>query len=252
MLIRSTWTLTTKETAVLPRSYCLELVKQLHQQMGLEIGNEKIPSTTFSGLIGHYTNSHDFYSFAPHEVYQLSLSGLTETSSKAIANLHLSDYLEFLGAKFNVINRVDRITSYEKLYTDLVAEEPEPIRQFTLNFQTPTAFASQGSSLPLPVPALMFRSWLERWNHFSPIYLGGDELINYLSQAIKIKRHRLQTSSFQLHRGYITGFTGSVILQLPFRVESLLANVVNLLVNYSDFSSTGIKIRLGMGQTSIQ
>ena len=251
MLIRSTWTLSTKETAVIPRSYCLELVKQLHQQMGLEIGTEKIPATTFSGLVGHYTNSQDFYSFTPDEVYQLSLSGLTETSSKAIADLNLSNSLEFLGAKFNVINREDRITSYEKLYTDLVAEEPEPIRQFSLNFVTPTSFSSQGSHLPLPIPNLMFRSWLEKWNHFASIYLGGDELVNYLSQAVKFRRHRLQTRNFQVHRGYVTGFTGSVVLQLPFRVEPLLANVTDLLVNYAEFSGTGMKTRLGMGQTLV-
>ncbi|VEP18165.1 conserved hypothetical protein [Hyella patelloides LEGE 07179] len=249
MLIRSTWTLTTKETAVIPRSYCLELVKQLHQQMGLEIGTEQIPSTTFSGLLGYYTSSQDFYSFLPNETYQLSLSGLTENSSKAIANLDLSNSLEFLGAKFIVSDRQKEITSYDRLYTELVAEEPEPIRYFSLKFLSPTSFSSQGSYLPLPVPSLMLRSWLEKWNHFAPIYLGGDELVSYLSQAIRIKRHRLQTRNFQIHRGYVTGFTGSIDLQLPYKVEPLIANVAHLLIQYAAFSGTGMKTRLGMGQT---
>ena len=249
MLIRSTWTLTTKDTAVIPRSYCLELVKQLHQQMGLEIGKEKIPSTTFSGLMGYVTSSPDFSSFAPDQVYQLSLAGLTESSSKAIATLDLANSLEFLGARFEVGDRHNQITSYEQLYTDLVAEEPEPIRQFSLNFVSPTSFATQGSYLPLPLPNLMLRSWLEKWNHFAPIYLGGDELVSYLSQAVKIKRHRLQTRKFQIYRGYITGFTGNIVLQLPYKVEPLIANVAYLLMQYAIFSSTGMKTRLGMGQT---
>lgn len=217
--------------------------------MGLEIGNGKIPSTTFSGILGYVNSSQDFYSFLPEETYQLSLSGLTESSSKAIATLDLSNSLEFLGAKFNVSDRQNEITSYEQLYTDLVAEEPEPIRQFNLNFVSPTNFATQGSYLPLPVPNLMLRSWLEKWNHFAPIYLGGDELITYLSQAVKIKRHRLQTRNLQLYRGYVTGFTGSVVLQVPWRVEPLLSNVTNLLINYAHFSGTGMKTRLGMGKT---
>lgn len=251
MLIRSTWTLTTNETAVIPRSYCLELVKQLHQKMGLEIGKEQIPSTTFSGLLGYTTSSQDFYSFLPDQVYQLSLSGLTESSSKAIANLDLANSLEFLGVKFIVSDRQNEISSYEQLYTELVAEEPETIRKFTLNFVSPASFATQGSSLPLPVPNLMLRSWLEKWNHFAPIYLGGDELVSYLSQAVKIKRHRLQTRNFQIHRGYVTGFTGNLVLQLPYKVEPLIANVAHLLIQYAAFSSTGMKTRLGMGQTQL-
>lgn len=249
MLISSTWTLTTKANNVLPRSYCLELTKQLHQQIGLEIGKEQIPSTTFSGILGYITSSQDFYTFLTEETYQLSLTGLTEASSKAIAGLELTNSLEFLGAKFQISDRYDQITSYQQLYTELVAEEPEPIRHLKLKFLSPTSFSSHGSYLPLPVPNLMLRSWLEKWNHFAPIYLGGDELVQYLSQAARIRRHRLQSRNFQVGRGFVTGFTGSVDLQLPYKVEPLIANVANLLAQYSMFSGTGIKTRLGMGQT---
>jgi CRISPR-associated endoribonuclease Cas6 len=251
MLIRSTWTLTTKETAVLPRSYGLELVKELHRRLGLELGGEVIPSVTSSGLMGYSSSSGDFVSFHPEEFYHLSLCGLQESSAKAIASLNLSSSLEFLGAKFNVINREDETTSYEQLYTTLVANEPEPVRRFDLHFITPTAFAQQGVHLPLPVPALMFRSWLERWNHFAPVYLGSDELIAYLSQYIMLKRHQIKTRSHQLHRGYVNGFIGDVALQVLNRADPLLANVANLLVHYAQFAGTGVKTRLGMGQTQV-
>lgn len=251
MLIRSTWTLTTDGTTVLPYTYRLELVKILHEQLGLVLGSEIIPSVTFSGLNGYCSRSGDFLSFHPEEFYQLTLSGLEERAAKAIASLDLSDSLEFLGARFNLINREDETTSYEQLYTKLVAEEPEPVRQFALQFITPTSFSQQRTHLPLPVPALMFRSWLERWNNFAPIYLGGDELISYLSDVVKIKRHRIKTRTFQLHRGYITGFTGDVTLQVSHRVEPLLVNVANLLIHYSPFVGTGVKTRLGMGKTDI-
>ncbi|MGB7439990.1 MAG: CRISPR system precrRNA processing endoribonuclease RAMP protein Cas6 [Coleofasciculaceae cyanobacterium] len=251
MLIRSTWTLTTNETAVLPRSYGLELVKILHEKLGLVLGSEIIPSVSFSGLSGYCSRSGDFLSFYPEEFYRLSLSGLEERAAKAIASLDLSDRLAFLGAKFNLINREDETTSYEQLYTKLVAEEPEPARQFALKFLTPTSFSQQKTHLPLPVPALMFRSWLEKWNNFAPVYLGGDELVSYLSSNIRVKRHRIQTRTFQLHRGYVTGFTGDVKLQVSYKVEPLLANVANLLINYAPFSGTGIKTRLGMGRTDM-
>ncbi|MCX7593737.1 MAG: CRISPR system precrRNA processing endoribonuclease RAMP protein Cas6 [Fischerella sp.] len=252
MLIRSTWTLSVSEPTVLPRSYNLELVKQLHQQLGLEVGGEAIPPISYSGIIGLYSISKDFFTFHPEEFYQLSLCGLQEFVTKKVSGLNLTESLEFLGAKFKVINREDEISSYEELYTTLVANEPEAIRRFELEFITPTAFAQGGVNLPVPAPTLMFRSWLERWNNFAPVYLGSDELIAYLSNAILLKNHKIQTRSWQLHKGYINGFVGHVTLQIFHRADPLLANVANLLVQYARFAGTGMKTRLGMGQTAVK
>lgn len=251
MLIRSSWTLTVHEPTVLPRAYGLELVKYLHQRMELEIGNEIIPSVTFSGILGFYSSSGNFITFHPDEFYKLSLCGLQEKAAKTISTIDLSHSLDFLGAKFNIINREDEITSYEELYTNLVANEPEPVRRFDLQFITPTAFAQGGANLPLPLPTLMFRSWLERWNNFAPVYLGGDELIAYLNNAVVLKSHKINTRTYQLHKGFVNGFVGDVTLQILNRADPLLANVANLLVEYSRFAGTGMKTRLGMGQTLI-
>lgn len=251
MLLRSTWTLKTLETVVLPRSYPLELVKLLHHYMGLDLGTDAIPAITFSGIVGAVSSSKDMLTFHPNESYSLSLSGLSEGTAKAIAALDLSSGLEFLGARFEGVDRVDETTNYEDLYTTLVANEPDPIRQFKLHFVTPTAFAQNRIHLPLPVPGMMFRSWLERWNHFATVYLGGDELIGYLSESVPIRQHNIQTRSFQVHHGKLTGFVGTVTLQIPQRIDPLLANVANLLINYAQFTGTGMKTRLGMGQTQL-
>ena len=252
MLINSTFTLTVSTSTILPRPYGLELIKQLHQKLNLEIGNEIIPSVTYSGITGYYLTSRDFITFNPEEFYQLSLSGLNEISAKAIDYLQLGDSLEFLGAKFNIINREDEITSYEELYTALVGNEPEVIRNYHLRFITPTAFSQGNSKLCLPVPTLMFHSWLERWNNFAPVYLGGDELIAYLNNAVLLKHHKIQTRSYQLHKGFVNGFVGDVKLQVFQRADPLLANVANLLVQYARFAGTGMKTRLGMGQTIVK
>lgn len=251
MLIRSTWTLTTEEPVSLPKSYGLELAKILHMRLNLEMGSEAVPSTTFAGLLGNCSTSREFVAFRPQEFYQLSLSGLQEGASKAIADLNLGDRLEFLGAAFTLVDRDDEITSYEALYHEQVANDPEPIHAFDLHFATPTAFAQNRLYLPLPVPALMFRSWLERWNHFAPVYLGGDELVGYLADAIALSRHRIQTRSVQVYNKPIAGFTGDVSLRVLSRLDPLLANVAHLLIQYAQFSGTGIKPRLGMGCTTL-
>lgn len=251
MLIRSTWTLKVAETVTLPRSYYLELMKRLHEKMNIQIGDERIASSTFSPILGKITSSKEFITFHPEEFYQFSLSGLIDSTSKAIASLNLGDNLSFLGANLILTDRDDEITSYEQLYTNWVAIDPEPIEYFRLEFMTPTAFSQQRVYLPLPIPCLMFRSWLERWNNFSTIYLGGDELIGYLQEAIALKYHKIQTRFHPLKKGYVVGFTGKVTLQILKQTDPLVANVANLLVHYAEFSGTGVKTRLGMGKTEL-
>lgn len=251
MLIRSTWTLTLSEPATLPRAYGLELVKDLHRRMNLPMGEDKIPSITYSGILGSCFCSKEFVNFSSEEFYKLSLCGLQERAAKAISNLDLSGSIEIFGAKFNVVNRDNETSSYESLYQNLVAMEPEPINRFKLRFLTPTAFAQNRTHLPLPIPLLMFRSWLERWNYFAPVYLGGDELLAYLSDAVALKSHKIQTRLFSLPHGYVNGFTGYATLQVLRSTDPLLTNVANLLVRYGQFTGTGMKTRLGMGQTEI-
>ncbi|NEZ58578.1 CRISPR system precrRNA processing endoribonuclease RAMP protein Cas6 [Adonisia turfae] len=251
MLMRSTWILKPKATATLPRSYRLELSKRLHTQAGIELGSETIPSTTFSGLLGKAQTTGEFIAFSPDEFYRLSLSGLQESASKAVANLDLGETLEFLGAEFSILDREDDITSYEVLYHQYVVDEPEPERQLALSFLSPTAFSQNRTYLPLPVPTLLFRSWLERWNHFSPVYLGGDELISYLGEAVALSRHRIQTQSFPIYKGNVSGFVGTATLSILYRSDPLLAQVANLLVHYGQFAGSGIKTRLGMGHSQI-
>lgn len=248
MLIRSTWTLATSESIALPKSYRLELIKQLHRRMGLEFDGE-IPAATFSGIVGRSRAAGDFVSFGAEEEFRLSLCGLQTEASKAIADLDLTDELELLGVRFRVSNREDEFTTYEALYQTFVATEPDCPNRFELRFLTPTAFSQGRVHLPLPVPTLMFRSWVERWNHFAPVYLGSEDLIGYLGESIALSRHRLQTQSFPVHAGRVTGFTGEITLQVLSRIDPLIANVTTLLVEYSRFAGTGMKTRLGMGVT---
>jgi len=252
MLISKTLTVSPKERIPLPRHYYLELVKQLHEKLSLPMGDEQIAPVSCSGLIGNVENSGDFITFSPQETYELKLCGLNAEASSKIAQLDLSPNLEFLGGSFTILAEQQKDNSYEQLYTHFVAEEPTPVREFQFNFLTPTAFAQDRGQLPLPVPKLMFRSWLNRWNHFAPIYLGKEELLEYLEHGVKIKHHRIKTRNFTLPKGYITGFTGTVTLTIPRHFDQLLANVAHLLCLYSSFASTGIKTRLGMGQTRIE
>ena len=251
VLIRSQLTLKTDRDVLLPKAYTIELVKRLYDRLGLPFQAESVPAIACSGLLGPYRMQRDFFCFAAEEPYQLAISGLNGESARAIANLELSS-LAFLGAEFATVDRADETASYETLYGKWVASEPEPLQRFDMYFGSPTAFSQGNVTLPLPLPELMFRSWLERWNHFAPVYLGGDELIAHLKQGLQVQRHQVRSQQFQVGQGFVTGFVGSVSLRLLRRVEPLVGQVAGLLAAYGRFAGTGIKTRLGMGYTDWQ
>lgn len=250
MLIRSTWTLSVSEVTVLPVAYPLAFSKILHQRL-LPFVSSGLPSTGCSWLMGPYERSRDFITLHPDCTYEFVLCGLQEQSSTAIANLTLDPKLDLLGATLHIGDRQDIRSSYEQLYGRHVAQEPQPTQQFQLQFLTPTAFSQNKIQLPLPVPLLMFRSWLDRWNHFSSVFLGGDELLGYIQDAVALKRHRIHSQGFPIHQGSVSGFVGDIHLITLNRTDPLLTNVVHLLVQYASFAGTGIKTRLGMGQTRL-
>jgi CRISPR-associated endoribonuclease Cas6 len=182
--------------------------------------------------------------------YRLMLSGLDDVAVQAIKALELTDTLELLGTKLQLVRQPDECSSYEQLYEAAVLNEPEPRSHYGLKFLTPTAFSQNRRYLPLPVPRLLFRSWLERWNHFAPVYLGGDELLEYLDGTVALQQLRIQTRQISVQQVRIPGFVGTVNLRL-FLKDPLLTNVAELLLAYSQFCGTGIKTRLGMGATEL-
>jgi CRISPR-associated endoribonuclease Cas6 len=247
-LIRATWKILVPEETILPRTYSIALVQELHRRMNLTLGDAEIPNITCSGLIGKTKNVGDFVELDPEIDYRLVLCGLNDQAVQAITALNLTNTLELLGAKFQLVRQPHEQTTYEQLYELTVLSESMPPLRYRLNFTTPTAFSRKRQYLPLPLPRLLFRSWLERWNHFASVYLGGDELLDYLEGSMAISQLRIQTRQIAIQKAYIPGFFGTVDIQCRSK-DPLLANVSKLLLNYSCFCGTGIKTRLGMGMT---
>jgi CRISPR-associated endoribonuclease Cas6 len=249
-LIRATWVVSMEQETILPRTYGFALVQELHSKMKLALGDAEIPNVTFAGLIGKTKGVEDFVALEPDTEYKLILSGLDDVAVQAIEALDLTDTLDLLGAKLRLVRQPDDCTSYEQLYEVAVLNEPEPRSHYDLKFLTPTAFSQNRRYLPLPVPRLLFRSWLERWNHFAPVYLGGDELLEYLDSTVALQHLRIQTRQIAVQQSRIPGFVGTVNLRL-FLKDPLLNNIAELLLAYSQFCGTGIKTRLGMGATEL-
>ncbi|MFQ5905358.1 MAG: CRISPR-associated endoribonuclease Cas6 [bacterium] len=132
--------------------------------------------------------------------------------------------------------------TYEEL---LAGARPET--ELTLEFKSPTAFRQGDLVLPLPMPKLVFQSYLERWEQFSPVALLPD-LIERAERGLGVARHRIWTRPFFDGHGLVPGFVGRV----TFIIKGLDKEVVrqlNVLADYAFYAGTGWKTTHGMGLT---
>lgn len=118
-------------------------------------------------------------------------------------------------------------------------------------FATPTTFHSQGRSLPLPLPRLVFGSLIDRWNAYAPLRIDP-EVLAVVEQAAIIGRYELRTELVPLGGGVQVGFVGRCGYVLPpgrgvRPADEYAWRVLHLMAAYAFFSGVGAKTTMGMG-----
>jgi CRISPR-associated endoribonuclease Cas6 len=127
-----------------------------------------------------------------------------------------------------------------------------------LEFASPTVFKRQGLMFVLPLPQLVWGSYLAAWNEFaSP---GFDlKALTTLEHDVQISRYQLRTravkgqtisqpSESARETIFKFGFVGRCAYTI-FRPERALWRTLHLLADFSFFCGTGYKTTQGMGQT---
>jgi CRISPR/Cas system endoribonuclease Cas6 (RAMP superfamily) len=135
-------------------------------------------------------------------------------------------------------------------YSDLARERFRT--HVFLRFPTPTAFSQGDMVLPLPLPELMIRSWVRRWNEFSPPELHiRDEVVSALANKVGLARARIDTRTVDLYPGRLVGFTGSIALEAlrPQAWSEGERSAFAAITAYSRFCGTGVRTTQGMGVT---
>lgn len=135
-------------------------------------------------------------------------------------------------------------TTWEELVKKAAPETTIP-----LEFATPTSFRRGDLDLPLPLPELVFGSYLAKWQAFSPIPLAPDLTEpNFFARHIGVKEHRIRTTPFCDGRVIIPGFVGRATFLIKAVPEDL-AQHINALANFAFYAGTGRKSTHGMGMT---
>lgn len=135
-------------------------------------------------------------------------------------------------------------TTWEELLEKTQTEEV-----ITLEFASPTAFRQGDLDLPLPLPDLVFRSYLAKWRAFSPVPLNEALSENeFFARHIGVKEHRIRSVPFHDGRVTVPGFVGRVTFLAKGLPEKLVRQV-NVLADFAFYAGTGRKTTHGMGMT---
>jgi CRISPR-associated endoribonuclease Cas6 len=121
-----------------------------------------------------------------------------------------------------------------------------PRREYRFDFVTPTAFRSGQTSVPLPLPKLIFGHYRSRWNVFAPPELRPDVPFDDLELAIS--GHDIATTCVRMSRREQIGFTGWVVLTLR-STHAEVCTELDALAAVADYSGTGSGTPQGMGVT---
>ena len=142
---------------------------------------------------------------------------------------------------FSVVND----TSYGDLVDFVYRAEQAPGRA-ELRFNTVASFKHDGRYMIFPDMAMIFKSLLNRWNHYSAeIKLKEENLGERLAELANITSYNLQTRYFGIENSNIKGFWGKVGINL--HGNDMARRIIAVLLLFAQFSGIGVKTALGMG-----
>ena len=139
------------------------------------------------------------------------------------------------------------MTSYDELVLKL--SDMHPPEMWEIELQTPTYFNGKLWQFPFPLPELMMKSWLMRWNHFAPIALP-EQIIAAARDNLVVSRYELRTQTWLQAGERKVGCIGTLRLK-ALDLHPSLRVALNLLFHYAEFSGTGHHTTQGFGQTRL-
>jgi CRISPR-associated endoribonuclease Cas6 len=119
-------------------------------------------------------------------------------------------------------------------------------RYFKVQFVTPTAFKQSGRYTFYPDLGCIYGSLMRRMDYVNDRErMYDDELLETLTKHSEIVHYNLKSVNFHMEGIKIPSFTGWITIKV--RGTQTLANYVNMLLRFGEYSGVGIKTGIGMG-----
>lgn len=214
---------------------------------------ERLPKEVAEQLHHSRLKPYTIHSLTQATETKFILTSLDEELTRLFRELLFNQELKTLafnrGQKIDfVIEQRESIELTEKELSDLFYQEGK-IHAITLRFLTPTSFKVQGEYLFFPDTRLIFQNLMKKYQ----VQMVGEErvdldLLDEISQALKIVNYRLSSSYYPIHRVFIPGMIGEV--KFIIKGNQTLANYIWMLLKYGEYAGLGIKTTMGMGAIS--
>ncbi len=172
---------------------------------------------------------------------------LSEVWLKGFLNFNSSHHLAFYPQQITFSSIGKSAWTKEKTYSQ-IWKDSQSIPSIQLHFASPTAFRQGDTDLPLPLPRLVFSSYLQKWNAFSGIPFP-ENLNETFERHIALKEHRIKTLPFNDGRVIIPGFVGKVSFKIIGNLPEESIRQINCLADFAFYAGTGRKTTHGMGLT---
>lgn len=145
-----------------------------------------------------------------------------------------------------------------------MGEQTTRDRTVSLNFNSPTAFRSEGVDIALPIPHHIFRGYWQKWNAYAPTPVQIQDIWHsFAEDCILVSGLRnLNTERLEFAdgaRGGAIGFTGGVSFALLPRnkcgtwaqIWDGSVEIMQTLAAFSFYCGTGHHTTIGLGQTQL-
>jgi CRISPR-associated endoribonuclease Cas6 len=138
-------------------------------------------------------------------------------------------------------------TSYKALLEE--ALEGAAPKRIVLNFQTATAVSGGGQQWPLPVPLLLWRGLLRRWQEFSPLALE-EGLRGWWEEWLWCESYQAQAKKVFLgpKKGVFQGFVGKAVFKFKPEADPNLRRQTAALAQFAQEVGVGVNTSFGCGQ----
>jgi CRISPR-associated endoribonuclease Cas6 len=240
----------------------LRLIGSIDPALAAAVHDDEGPKPlTCSGLLG-VMPGRDGVALRAGQACAVRLTGLNRTVGQALEEGLLRGTLparwELEGVPFRITGATCDPTAHgwsgrsscEQLAGAALVEGGDG-RTVTLEFASPTAFKSAGYTVPVPMPALVFGSLVERWNHFAPLRLSG-EMRRFADEMMVISRYRLESRAVaQKNDAWRIGGVGTVTYR-SMSGDRYWLGVLHALAGFALYSGVGVQTATGMGQARAQ
>ena len=145
--------------------------------------------------------------------------------------------------EINVSNvREEDITPYGE-----IVENTEETQKVYVRFLKPTTFRRNDIDLPFPLPELVFKGLVKKWNTFSPIPISVD--LRKFYNLLKVSKYSLRSYKVEFSKaGKLTAFWGYAIYDLSEVKDREARKWFSVLLNFARWSGVGRKTTMGLGK----